>query len=148
MWWVRIDVQGLYFVVIGCAILGKTINFPEPQFPQLSDEDQIVFTSEGYYKDLAQCLAQISSGYLLPTVSLTHGIFTSLFPGAFLSFPPSVCLSAYLPHKRQFPSTCWALPRGWRWACGWDFLDQKKNLFQARNHSETVHMNTFLTCAR
>lgn len=30
--------------------------------------------------------------------------------GAFLSFPPSVCLSAYLPHKLQFPAACWALP--------------------------------------
>ena len=51
-----------------------------------------MFTSEGYCKDLAQCLTQISSGYLLFTVSLTHGIFVSLLGAFLLALPLYACL--------------------------------------------------------
>lgn len=86
--------------------LGKVCNLCEPQFPQLSRRNQIAFASENYCKGLALA-SRISSGSLLFTISLTHGIFVFICLGVSYSFSLycSVCL---FPKQVAVPLTCWA----------------------------------------
>ena len=83
----------------------------------------------------------LSAFYCFPN---TWHLHVSLLGAFLLSLPLYACLPtshtscSFLPHAGPCPGMTIGLgPRF-----------QKKNLFQERNHSETVYMNTFLTCAK